>query len=135
MRPRPLGIVVIVAFELLNAITFLLAVDGMVPSFTEGGLTQLASVGDVARVAANALAVLAIVACVGLWFLSRRAWALTMLLVGIALVFGLYSWWLGEPNYVRLLLNAVIALYMNQEAVRVAVGEREAVRHAGMAAA
>ena len=47
-----------------------------------------------------------------------------MVLVGIALVFGLYSWWLGEPNYPRLLLNAVIALYLNQSAVREAVGER-----------
>jgi hypothetical protein len=40
----------------------------------------------------------------------------------VALVIGLYSWWLGEPNYARLLLNAVMALYLNQEAVREAVG-------------
>lgn len=124
MRPRPLGIVVIVVFELVNAAAFLLAANTTLPGLGDSVMKQIAESGDVARVVANAYGALAIVAVIGLWFLSRRAWALTMLLVGVALVFGLYAWWLGEPNYPRLVLNAIIALYLNQSAVREAVGER-----------
>jgi hypothetical protein len=124
VRVRPLGIVVIVVFELINALTFLLAIDATIPGLGEGGLSRLAASGDVARGAAYAVGILAVVAAIGLWFLMRRAWVLTMVLVGTALVFGLYSWWLGEANYVRLFLNAIIALYLNQAAVREAVGDR-----------
>src|SRR5262245_43015428 len=118
MRSRPLGIVVIVVFLLFNAITFLLAANTDIPGLGESGLSQLSEVGNAGQITADVLGVLAIVAAIGLWFLSRRAWVLTMVLVGIALTFGLYSWWLGEPNYVRLLLNAIMALYLNQAAVR-----------------
>jgi uncharacterized membrane protein (DUF2068 family) len=124
MRPRPLGIVVIVVFELVNAVSFLLAANTSLPGLGESGLTQMSERSDLGRVAADVFGVLAIVAVIGLWFLSRRAWVLTMVLVGIALVFGLYSWWLGTPNYPRLLLNAIIALYLNQSAVREAVADR-----------
>jgi hypothetical protein len=122
MRTRPLGIVVIVVFELFNAITFLLAVNTTIPGLGESGLSQLSQLGNVGNAVANIVGLIAIVAAVGLWLLGRRAWVLTMVLVGLALTFGLYSWWLGEPNYMRLLLNAVMALYLNQSAVREAVG-------------
>jgi hypothetical protein len=122
MRPRPLGIVVIVVFELINAASFLLGANGIVPSLGESGLNRLSEMGEPGRFAADLIGVLAIVAAIGLWLLSRRAWVLTMVLVGVALVFGLYSWWLGEPNHLRLLLNAIMALYLNQSAVREAVG-------------
>jgi hypothetical protein len=122
MRSRPLGIVVIVVFALINAVSFLLAVNATIPGLGESGLSKIAELGNIGDVVADALGVLAILAAIGLWFLNRRAWVLTMVLVGTALVFGLYSWWLGEPNYVRLLLNAIMALYLNQSAVREAVG-------------
>jgi hypothetical protein len=122
MRTRPLGIVVIVVFELINAGSFLLGANGIVPSLGESGLSRMSELGDAGRVAADVIGVLAIIAAIGLWLLSRRAWVLTMALVGVALVFGLYSWWLGEPNHLRLLLNAIMALYLNQSAVREAVG-------------
>src|SRR3954451_14611131 len=118
MRPRPFGVVVIVVFELFNGITFLLATTATVPGLGEGGLVTLAGYGDLARDSAAVIAVLAIIGAIGLWFLSKRAWVLTMVLVGVALVFGLYSWWLGEPNFPRLLLNAIIAFYLNQPAVQ-----------------
>jgi uncharacterized membrane protein (DUF2068 family) len=122
MRARPLGIVVIVVFELINAATFLLAANTVIPGLGESSLTQISELGEAGRLIANVIGVLAIVAAIGLWFLLRRAWVLTMVLVGVALVLGLYSWWAGEPNYSRLLLNAVMALYLNQTAVREAVG-------------
>jgi hypothetical protein len=122
MRARPLGIVVIVVFSLFNAVTFLIAANYVIPGLGESALNNVSELGQAGRITADAIGVLAIVAAIGLWFLSRRAWVLTMVLVGVALVIGLYSWWLGEPNYARLLLNAVMALYLNQAAVREAVG-------------
>jgi hypothetical protein len=121
---RPLGVVVIVLFELINTVTALLALTGVIPKFGEGGIAALAERGELWRDLTIAIYLLAIVASVGLWFLSRRAWVLTMMLVGAALLLGLYSWSLGDPNFPRLLLNAIIALYLNQPAVQVAVGHR-----------
>lgn len=57
-------------------------------------------------------------AAIGLWRGSRRAWVLTMLLVGLGLVVGLAMRWVGEPTYVRLALYVVAAFYLNQGAVR-----------------
>ena len=122
VRSRPLGVAVIVVFELLNIVMFLLAVYGVVPSFAETGLRDLAAGGDANRAALTVVALVGLVACAGLWFLSRRAWVLMMVLAGIVLILGLYSWALGEPNFVRLFLNAVVALYLNQPAVQIAVG-------------
>jgi hypothetical protein len=65
-----------------------------------------------------AVAVVEIAAAVGLWRGSRRAWVVTMLLVGVGLVAGLVLRWAGEPSYLRLAINMVMALYLNQGAVR-----------------
>ena len=64
------------------------------------------------------VAVLRLVAAVGLWLGSRRAWVLTMLLVGIGLFFSLYVYSVGDPPYVRMAIDIVIAFYLNQGAVR-----------------
>jgi hypothetical protein len=122
VRSRPLGVAVIVLFELLNMLLFLLAAWDVIPGFGDGAIRDAAQSSDLARAAVTVMALTGIVAAVGLWFLSRRAWVLTMVLVGITLVLGLYSWAIGEPAYLRILLNAVIALYLNQPAVQAAVG-------------
>jgi hypothetical protein len=121
---RPLGVAIIVVFELANAVLFLLTVHGVVPGLGEGNIRDLAAQSDVYRAALSAVALLALVAAVGLWFLSRRAWVLMMVLVGTALVLGLYSWAIGQPSYPRLFLGAIIAMYLNQPAVQAAVGRR-----------
>jgi intracellular septation protein A len=121
-RIRPLGIAVIVLFELVNMSIFLLAVWGIGPRVGEGTIYEVSATSDAARIALTAVALIGIVAAIGLWFLSRRAWVVTMVLIGIMLVFGLWSWAIGEPSFVRILINAVIALYLNQPAVQRAVG-------------
>ncbi len=55
-----------------------------------------------------------------LWLatLSRRGWALTMVLVGIGLIGNLYLWFLNEPNFVRMAIQAATALYLNSAPIR-----------------
>jgi len=120
-------VVVIVLFELVNVASLLLAIYGLVPSLAERSLRDLAAQGDIGKGAVTAFCILALLACVGMWFLSQRAWVLTMVLVGTALVLGLYSWTQADPNFARLFVNAVIALYLNQGEVQVAVGRRKHV--------
>ena len=126
-RRRPLGIVVIVLFEALNVASVLLAVYGLAPSLGDQSLHDLAAQGDIGKATVTVFCIVALLACVGLWFLSQRAWVLTMVLVGTALVLGLYSWTRADPNFARLFINAVIALYLNQGEVQVAVGRRKRV--------
>ncbi len=64
-------------------------------------------------------AVLNVLASLWLWTLSRRGWALTMVLVGVGLVGNLYLWFLnGEPNFVRMAIQAATALYLNSAPIR-----------------
>ena len=48
----------------------------------------------------------------------RRAWVLTMLLVGISLTLNLWLYWTGQHLYLRMAIDVVLAMYLNQGAVR-----------------
>ena len=65
-----------------------------------------------------AFAVLQFMAAVGLWRGSRRAWVLTMIVVGVSLVSALILWWVGRPSFPTMAIEVVIAFYLNQGAVR-----------------
>jgi membrane protein implicated in regulation of membrane protease activity len=54
----------------------------------------------------------------GLWLGHRWAWALTMLVVGVSLVASLFLYWRGDPPYLRMAIDVVLAFYLNQGAVR-----------------
>ncbi len=41
-----------------------------------------------------------------------------MLLAGLGLLTSLYVYWLGDPAYLPLALNVILAFYLNQGAVR-----------------
>jgi hypothetical protein len=64
------------------------------------------------------LVLLRLMAAVGLWAGWRRGWVLTMLLVGISLVLDLWLYWHGRALYLRMATDVVLALYLNQGAVR-----------------
>lgn len=51
---------------------------------------------------------------------NPNGWVLAMLLVFIALGAYLLGWWIGTPEYIRMAIFSVMAIYMNQREVRAA---------------
>ena len=115
-RQRPLGVAVIAAFLVLDAVlgASQLLLDSPYMTRTD----TLIEMSDGMPVVIVALAALRILAAVGLWMGSRRAWVLTMLIVGIGLLFSFWVYWIGDPAYVRMVIDIVIAFYLNQGIVR-----------------
>lgn len=113
---RPLGVAVIAIFLLLDGL--LGAIEVLVGGPWTTRRAFLADVHPLVPTIVLAFAVLQFVTAVGLWRGSRRAWALTMLVVGISLVSALILWWVGRPSYPNMAIEVVIAFYLNQGAVR-----------------
>lgn len=119
---RPLGIWLIAGLLVLNGLVALALLVRDLPDL----LDRVFAAGKLdpdlwpllwAWAAAN------LVAAFLLWRLSRRGWALTMVIVGLGLVANLVYWWVGEPNHLRMALNVVMAFYLNSRSVR-AIFER-----------
>ena len=115
-RERPLGVAVIAVFLVIDALVALgqLAIDSPLMTRTNTLLEIHEWMPGVVAV----VAVVRLLAAIGLWLGSRRAWVLTMLVVGIGLFFSLYVYSVGDPPYVRMAIDIVIAFYLNQGAVR-----------------
>jgi uncharacterized membrane protein (DUF2068 family) len=115
-RHRPLGVAVIAVFMVLDAVVAFatLIVDSPLMTRT----STLLEINEAMPAVVFAVAVLRLVAAVGLWLGWRRAWPLTMLLVGTGLLFSLYLYAVGDPPYARLAIDIVIAFYLNQGIVR-----------------
>jgi hypothetical protein len=126
IRPaRPLGVALVALFMLADALVGGLEALGALPELLDRGPVLNAS--DASTSVLAAIAALKVVAAVGLWLGSRRAWVLTMLLVGVSLValIVLYLAGVGEPRYLRLAINVVIAFYLNQGVVQEYFERRE----------
>jgi hypothetical protein len=126
IRPaRPLGVALVALFMLADALVGGLEALGALPELLDRGPVLNAS--DASTSVLAAIAALKVVAAVGLWLGSRRAWVLTMLLVGVSLValMLLYLSGVGEPRYLRLAINVVIAFYLNQGVVQEYFERRE----------
>jgi hypothetical protein len=76
------------------------------------------SLSDLWRDIYLAYALLSVLAALWLWTLSRRGWVLVMLLVGLGLIGNLALWFLNEPNWLRMAIQAVTAFYLNSAPVR-----------------
>jgi ABC-type sulfate transport system permease subunit len=115
-RERPLGVIVIALFLVLDAA---LVVAERAFGVTLGSRTELIADPD-GRIGIliTLLVILRVVAAVGLWLGVRRGWVLTMLLVGISLIVNLILYWNGQAIYHRMAIDVVLALYLNQGAVR-----------------
>jgi lysylphosphatidylglycerol synthetase-like protein (DUF2156 family) len=115
-RQRPLGVAVISVFLVLDAIVAVsqLLFDSPYVTRTD----TLVEMHEAMPVVVAALAVVRVVAAVGLWMGSRRAWVLAMLIVGIGLILSFAVYWLGDPAYIRMVIDIVIAFYLNQGIVR-----------------
>ena len=118
-RSRPAGIVVIVVLELVNAAITLLDLLTDV-HLLNGGAGSIANGSEPFRLLAIAWSGLTVIAAVALWLLSRRGWALMMVLVGIALAVNLAIWWTdpAKTEWLRLALNIIAAFYLNSAQVR-----------------
>ncbi len=112
---RPFGIWAVVILQVCLAITLL---PGVAERLT--GLSPIAgwSLDDVTRGVFIGWAILSVLSAIWLWTLSRRGWALTMLLVGVGLVGNLFLWTTGQPHFVRMAIQAATALYLNSAPVR-----------------
>jgi hypothetical protein len=55
---------------------------------------------------------------IGIWTLRRWAWAVLMILVGIALGEGIIRYLRHEPRYLIMLFNIMIVFYLNQRSVQ-----------------
>ena len=115
-RERPLGVVVIALFLLADAVVAIgqVVFDTRLSTRSE----TLVNIGEWMPAFVVVIGVLKVVAAVGLWFGSRRAWVVAMLVVGVSLLLSFYVYWVGDPTQARMLINVVIAFYLNQGAVR-----------------
>ncbi|HYI22347.1 MAG TPA: hypothetical protein VEX62_06885 [Candidatus Limnocylindrales bacterium] len=112
---RPAGIWIIVALQMALAITLL---PGFAERFPGASPISGMSLDTLWQQIYLGWAVVNVLSALWLWTLSRRGWALTMVLVGIGLSANLIMWFNGEPNFVRMAIQAATALYLNSAPVR-----------------
>ena len=118
-RRRPLGIWMIVGLELFNAaISILDATLGT--TLRDPRFQELVGDGTVVRASVVVWAALVILACVLLWRLQRRGWALMMLLVGVSLVTNLLVWWSTpeRTQWASMAVSIATVFYLNSAPVR-----------------
>jgi uncharacterized membrane protein len=114
----PFGVVVVAMGYILNALLFALALAGIygtsrvvVETFEETPLLRPVLIG-----------LLGIEVLTALLLLRRHpvGWVLAMLLACLSLALLLALWYLGSPEYIRMVIFAAIAFYLNQREVRIA---------------
>lgn len=115
MRGRPAGIWIIVALQIALAVTML---PGIAERFPGTSPIAGVSLDQLTQQIFIVWAVINVLASLWLATLSRRGWALTMVLVGIGLIGNLYLWFVNDPNFVRMAIQAATALYLNSDPVR-----------------
>ena len=115
-RERPLGVVIVALFLLADAVVTIGQVVFDTTLSTRG--ETLLDIGAWMPAIVVALGVFKAFAALGLWVGDRWAWVVAMLVVGVSLVLSFYVYWLGDPSYLLMLINVVVAFYLNQRAVR-----------------
>ena len=112
MRRRPWGIWVVIGLQIALLVTLLPWFSEAFPAFTPADNIELG------REIYIAWGVINLIAALWLWTLSRRGWVLTMVLVGIGLTFNLGLWFINEPAWIRMAIQALTAFYLNSAPVR-----------------
>lgn len=112
-RRRPFGIYAVILLILLTQLLILLTYLDILPLyisalFPVGSGTRLADAYHILN------AVLAVLMVVGLWRLRRWAWVLTMILVGVDLAVGLWTYLHATPDYLGMLIDVIMVFYLNQ---------------------
>jgi hypothetical protein len=114
---RPFGILALAVLAVLGALWALAGVAGLraVPEFSLKGL-ELAP--ELVRAVIAGWAAMLLAGALLLVALHRWGWVLLMLATGLGLLAGLWQWWLGNPEPIRLALLVVSAFYLNGRSVR-----------------
>ena len=117
-RTRPIGIVLLVLFQLLNVTVSMLALAGVLGPRTGSVVAVLGNDSPIVNGIVIVVAVLSLIGAVGLWRLRRFGWYTVMLLtgVGLAVQIAFYVW--ATPNFINLTIFVVSAFYLNQHEVK-----------------
>ena len=116
MSRLPFGIKAIISLKILGVVSVLIsiAISGVQLLDSELATVEIYA----AIVAFTLLALLDLVAVIGLWRLARWAWTLTMLTIGISLASMLYRYSQEDPLYLNMVLNVLMVFYLNQRDVQ-----------------
>jgi hypothetical protein len=105
----------VVGLQIALAITLL---PGVAETFPGASPIDSISLPDLWRDIYIGFAILNVLAALWLWTLSRRGWVLVMVLVGVGLTSNLFLWWIGQPAWIRMAIQAATAFYLNSAPVR-----------------
>ncbi len=117
-RRRPFGVVLLAGLWIIyGSLAILYLVEREVPVI---GIARLFDGLGLRTAVHSALAVLAAISAVGLWFLRSWGWITSMLLAGVNLAVEIALYFLGVPHYgyPYLAVAVVIAFYLNLREVR-----------------
>jgi hypothetical protein len=114
---RPFGIVALAALAVAGAAWGLAGVVGLraVPEFSLKGI-DLAP--ELVRVVVAGWSAMLLAGALLLVMLRRWGWVILMLATGLGLLAGLWQWWMGSQEPIRLALLVVTAFYLNGHQVR-----------------
>jgi hypothetical protein len=124
----PLGVWILAAIQVALAAWVLAGLVGLRPLAETSGLAQLSAAADVVRTVLIGTIAVQALAALGLLLRLRVAWVVVMVLTGVSLAIGLWAFVAGVGNPLRLAVDVVATLYLNQRAVRRAFGVDRAGR-------
>lgn len=117
-RSRPLGVVLLVLFQIVNAMASLAGLAGYLGPRSGSLLATIGAEVAVLDYLMVGLAILSVAAAVGLWRLARFGWYAVMLLTGFGLILQLAFYVWATPNFLNLGIYVVSAFYLNQREVK-----------------
>jgi hypothetical protein len=115
-KNRPFGLYIIIGLELALAVFLALALLNVqgISSYLRILVQNPMFYSWYGWVMIGCLAV----AALGLFFLKRWGWILTMILTGIGLSYTIWSYFQGSPSYLAMIMDLVIVFYLNQREVQ-----------------
>ena len=117
-RTRPLGIVLLVLFQVLNLTANMLALAGVLGPRTGSLVGILGNDTPVLTYLQIGLAALSLLGALGLWLLRRFGWYLVMVLTGVGLAIQIVFYVWATPNFINLAIFTFSAFYLNQHEVK-----------------
>jgi hypothetical protein len=127
-RRLPLGVWILAGIQALLAAWALAGLIALRPLDESSGLGVLSGSADFIRAVLIGIVAIQILATFGLLLRVRAAWVAVMVLTGVSLAVGLWAVTAGTGSPLRLAVDVVAALYLNQRAVRRAFGVDRAGR-------
>lgn len=115
-KKRPFGLFIIIGLQLIEATLLILGLMG------EKSIIQYLRVLVQNPIFYSwfgwVLVAVLLLAVVGLLFLKRWGWILSMIMTGIGLAYAIWSYTQGDPHYLPMVIYLVIVFYLNQRDVQ-----------------